>query len=727
MAEVPLELPTGRVVGKFIFEVQDNSDPGEEPQLVPVTGDIIIKSSIDNLSIFDQSLGKFITFRGPHKAIINSLGELATPDPIYGEPMYTGMSLWSNDSDKLSVKGWTYTATFNLKTVEGKNLDLQPATFTLATGQELDLADVIRVPATPGYGLPQAEGAALRAESAAVSAGEDAAEALAAAVRAEAVAGVTDAGIASLVSDGSQTGAAIDARINTQATPVVEQITADYIASDQSVIDAAAAAVDANPKILEIEGRELPDRGSATIAKFPSGAASIAVKGSYSIWSAGEATNLGLPLSAAGDLDVFTFGQVIHQRFVAKPSGGTFEFHNWKMSNASPWTGWAQGRNTEYESRLSALETPAPGTGTTKIAAVALSTGDGGGTDSATNRSFRYPLKIAATGQRVRVHIQNTNPRYGNRVAGALSFAGLGIGRHAGETDASKEGQFSGPITPFATGFSTNAVGWEYVSPWLTGDPVKGYTEYLISGGYTCAAQNNFAGVGGGWITDEATDWNVAAPAGLTLSQSLPLFVWLEIEVDSKVPVGAWFGDSLASGVSARLGVFDSIANKHALAHGYIPTLYANSGTKMGDHLDPAGFKWTRYDTATGLAKPDMLFWQMGSNDVFGTGVTVAEMRTRFDACWQIAASKLSSNICLMTILPRLDAASPQEPVRKAWNEVLLAELPGRATAAVDSAALLTSPDGSTLNPLYRASPTNIHLTAAGYVRNMQGLPAMSK
>lgn len=166
MAEVPIELPTGRVVGKFIFEVQDNNDPGEDPQLVPVTGDIIIKSAIDNLTIFDQSLGKFVTFRGPHKAIIDSEGELATPDPITGEPMYTGMSLWSNDSDKLSVKGWTYTATFNLKTADGKALNLQPATFTLATGQEVDLADVIKVPATPGYGLPQAEGAALRAEAA---------------------------------------------------------------------------------------------------------------------------------------------------------------------------------------------------------------------------------------------------------------------------------------------------------------------------------------------------------------------------------------------------------------------------------------------------------------------------------------------------------------------------------------------------------------------------------
>lgn len=178
MAEVPIELPTGRVVGRFIFEVQDNDDPGEEPQLIPVTGDVTIKSSIDNLTIFDPTLGKFITFRGPHKAIVDASGELSTPDPTTNEPMYPGISLWSNDSDKLSVKGWTYTATFNLKTIDGKALNLQPVTFTLATGQEVDLADVVKVPATPGYGLPQAEGAALRAEAAALEAEQSSAAAI---------------------------------------------------------------------------------------------------------------------------------------------------------------------------------------------------------------------------------------------------------------------------------------------------------------------------------------------------------------------------------------------------------------------------------------------------------------------------------------------------------------------------------------------------------------------
>lgn len=63
---------------------------------------------------------------------------------------------------------------------------------------------------------------------------------------------VTDSTVSAQI-NAPLTGAAIDGRINTQVTPVVEQITADYIASDSTIVDAAAAAVDANPTIAELE------------------------------------------------------------------------------------------------------------------------------------------------------------------------------------------------------------------------------------------------------------------------------------------------------------------------------------------------------------------------------------------------------------------------------------------------------------------------------------------
>ena len=69
-------------------------------------------------------------------------------------------------------------------------------------------------------------------------------------------ASVTDSAVASRI-NGTQTGAAIDSRITTQATPLVQPIVADYIASSQVVVDAAAAAVNANPKIASLEAKNV--------------------------------------------------------------------------------------------------------------------------------------------------------------------------------------------------------------------------------------------------------------------------------------------------------------------------------------------------------------------------------------------------------------------------------------------------------------------------------------
>lgn len=337
MAEVPLELPTGRVVGKFIFEVQDNRDPGEEPQLVPVTGDIIIKSSIDNLSIFDQSLGKFITFRGPHKAIINSLGELATPDQITGEPMYTGMSLWSNDSDKLSVKGWTYTATFNLKTADGKTLNLPPAIFTLATGQVVDLADVIRVPATPGYGLPQAEGAALRAEAAAQVALD---------VKAMAEAGELDGEKGDVGPMGPPVALEIGTVSASAGNPADDDIMSTLILSGTKT----QAAIKAQIPIEQI-GEQGPkgDPGGWTTAA-PLGTAdldTIKTPGLYRVEAAANATLARhYPVSPAfGSLMVYEWGPTpgVHVVQEFKPSGGVFSgilVSYYRTNGGAGWSAW---------------------------------------------------------------------------------------------------------------------------------------------------------------------------------------------------------------------------------------------------------------------------------------------------------------------------------------------------------------------------------------------------
>lgn len=167
MADLNLKLPTGRVVGRFITEVQDNDDPDMDPQLVPAVGRVTIKSAIDYLKIDDSIAGVFTTFRGPHVAVLDEDGYLSTPHPDTNKSMYPWMSLWANDSENISVKGWTYTASFELRTRSGKSLELPPVTFELGTNEILDLSEVVKVPSTPGYGLPQAEAAAIRAANSA--------------------------------------------------------------------------------------------------------------------------------------------------------------------------------------------------------------------------------------------------------------------------------------------------------------------------------------------------------------------------------------------------------------------------------------------------------------------------------------------------------------------------------------------------------------------------------
>ncbi|MEU5838572.1 hypothetical protein ABZ820_33570 [Streptomyces diacarni] len=65
-------------------------------------------------------------------------------------------------------------------------------------------------------------------------------------------ASVTDDAVAAQI-NGAQTGPAIDHRVGIQVAPVVDQLVAEAIADDQTIVDAAAAAVDANPKIASLE------------------------------------------------------------------------------------------------------------------------------------------------------------------------------------------------------------------------------------------------------------------------------------------------------------------------------------------------------------------------------------------------------------------------------------------------------------------------------------------
>lgn len=369
--DLPEEVGYGTITGRILAAVRDEDDLNLAPDGAPVRGQAIFTPSIDYATVDSAATGPQTIAFAPIIGVFDDQGYLSTPHPNSGQVMYRGLNLVATDDPDLSVTGWTWRVAYQLEAVAGKKLVIPEHSFEVPVGSSLDLAELVPVPSTPGYGLPQAEAAALRAEAVAQSVRDDADSGVFNGLAATVVVGtvtngdnpsvtntgtgshavlnfvlakgdkgdtgiglpdsgsplqvmrmaesgaqtewvspdkimvglgnvdntadlgkpvsnatqsalnlkastsdltagllekadlqsgkvpvaqlptdalVTDANVAAQV-NGAQTGPAIDARINTQVTPQVEQIASDYIASQPAVVDAAAAAVDANPKV----------------------------------------------------------------------------------------------------------------------------------------------------------------------------------------------------------------------------------------------------------------------------------------------------------------------------------------------------------------------------------------------------------------------------------------------------------------------------------------------
>lgn len=364
--DLPVNVQTGMVTGRYIADVIDGPDANLDPDAQVVQGRIVFTSSVPYLPNPTATPDPVTIMRAPIVGVLDADGYLCTPYPGTLDPQYRGVRLIATDDPDISVTDWTWDVTYFFEPLNGHKLAIPAHGFALPSGSTEDLTKLSKVPSSPGYSLPQAEAAALRAEQAALASAADVAFALAAAERAANAAEATDEGVADMLGDpatltgglleerlapkantedvgqalgmkadlldgklrdtqlpdsvgdslqilftekagvdqldlkadisdletkadksslGSKadlvsgrvpaaqlptdalvtdtnvsaqvnapaTGAAIDTRITTRVTPLVEPIVSDYIASEPAVVDAAAAAVDANPKIVELE------------------------------------------------------------------------------------------------------------------------------------------------------------------------------------------------------------------------------------------------------------------------------------------------------------------------------------------------------------------------------------------------------------------------------------------------------------------------------------------
>lgn len=356
-----------------------------------------------------------------------------------------------------------------------------------------------------------------------------------------------------------------------------------------------------------------------------------------------------------------------------------------------------------------------------KRVGTALTCAQGGGVTTATDVGHALPYTTAVRVPRWRIHFRNYNDRSGSAYQGALTIIGISIGEMVRTSNGDASGSFltgTGKNIVGNSGIQTPSTGSEYVTPWVDDYPLEIEKDYVIRYGYTSAAQNNHLAQGGGWsLTAGSVAVNTPNPAMAQVQES-PLDVWIEVEVAGSAPVFAYFGDSLTAGQAATLPVYDSWASKHARANGAIPMFYAHSGTAMTEWTSDLAWKYNKYTTGLyKITRPDRLFWAMGSNDVFSTGVTLADMISRFRTVYPLITAKTTRNVVLVTILPRHSATAAQETVRQQWNTWLKDNLPAGALMVVDAAEAISDPNGRQLDKRWSASAIDIHLNSAGYAR----------
>jgi lysophospholipase L1-like esterase len=354
-----------------------------------------------------------------------------------------------------------------------------------------------------------------------------------------------------------------------------------------------------------------------------------------------------------------------------------------------------------------------------KNVAVALTTSGPVAVSTQTAVHGRAPFKIAVDANRFRIHYRNYNYRQWLSYPGSLSFLGASYGEAALD-GGELTGQFKTTPTNIMGALTTNEFATEWATPWINAK-LKANTPYLFGYAYNSPAQDNFASVGGGWLSSTTSALNSQTDGTLAKTKQLPLDMWIEVEVDARTRVIAYMGDSLTCGVSADLPVYDSWANRHALKQGALPMMYGFSGDGFNGYVNSAQPKLIKW---AAQARPDTLVCALGSNNIFqGTDLTTTrdQMKTALDLITAVTCN----NLYLTTILPRFAASSAWEANRKAWNEILKTELPYNAVACFEAAEKFTDSSGDLLDVKWAASSTDFHLNRAGYARFAAQVPAL--
>lgn len=172
--DLPLNVQTGLVTGRYIVDVVDGPDENLDPDAQPVRGQIVFTASVPYLPNPTAAPDPVTIMRAPIVGVLDADGYLCTPYQGSLEPLYRGVRLIATDDPDIAVTDWTWDVTYIFEPINGHKLAIPAHGFSLPSGETVDLTRVAKVPSSPGYSLPQAEAAVLRAEAIAQSIRDDA-------------------------------------------------------------------------------------------------------------------------------------------------------------------------------------------------------------------------------------------------------------------------------------------------------------------------------------------------------------------------------------------------------------------------------------------------------------------------------------------------------------------------------------------------------------------------
>ncbi|WP_211208972.1 SGNH/GDSL hydrolase family protein [Corynebacterium halotolerans] len=294
-----------------------------------------------------------------------------------------------------------------------------------------------------------------------------------------------------------------------------------------------------------------------------------------------------------------------------------------------------------------------------------------------------------ASVRRWRLHVANRHPRYGYS-DGPFELESVSVG--PGEDGAWRAGEFSGEPVRLVDSSVSVGDGGEWVSEWLMLDlraPLLVQVEF--------AAEETSAMLAPCWVWDRGGRWRV--------SDSGPLWIWLEAEVSDSVPVVAVLGDSTGAGQGADLPLFESSLAVAGRRLGFLPVFYAHSGDTLGENMRVDAFNYRRW---ADFSRADAALVQAGSNDLH-SGASLESLQKRFAGVVEAVRSRVSGRVLACTIKPRFPDSDVFEGVRAAYNEWLLG-LPHGIEGVVDTAARI----GDSKTPVEFAADAG-HLTTAGH------------